>query len=732
MGRAMDLVDIFRRVRRAVRRGVAPASAVAIVLQLSRGGFTVTGARTLDVLLVLAAVAAMAVRLQVRPRVASEATVAPMDAGVALVSVSIGYVLVALAGGTHGPLGGLPLIVIAVAAAMVPPRGAIGVVACALANEAAMHYAAVGVSDPSSLGLRCALVVASAAMHHGLTRAEILRVQSHARRMIRDEHTRQKEAAQSFRLVSASAEHSPRRSDRDEDTRVRASLDEIHASIVGLLVLTRRTMALRTCALFWIDARGSSLRLVEAATDDAAGVELRQDPLPLGAGVLGGAVSLARPVVLAHLRPEYAGLTYYKSSRGIKAVAAVPVMEGTTVRGVLVADRGDDHGFDTDEQATLETVALQARRLVENERIFARLERARDDMARLFEASRTLGEALTEEQVIAAVVSSAKGIVDHDVLVLAGYEAKSHEHRVRHVDGEGVPTGLQNLVFGDNAGIASAVVKTRHALPYRGQFDPKSQYVFTKELPLAGCTAVLTLPLVVRDRVMGTLTLASHRRHGFAEGSRQLLGVLAAHASVALSNAAAVRRLEEMATTDPMTGLLNKRALEIEFEQRLRAAARFGHVLSLIVLDIDHFKAVNDTYGHAVGDVVIKGVGAVLGRCRRETDVVARFGGEEFVVLCQETDTDGALLLAERIREDLARQTFLSEIGMLRVTCSLGVAEFPRHAADRTDLFARADEALYEAKHHGRNQSRVAVTRMAPAQKPPHKPSRSARAAVTS
>ena len=169
-----------------------------------------------------------------------------------------------------------------------------------------------------------------------------------------------------------------------------------------------------------------------------------------------------------------------------------------------------------------------------------------------------------------------------------------------------------------------------------------------------------------------------------------------------------------MATTDPMTGHLNKRALETEFEQRLRSAARFGRTLGLIVLDIDKFKTVNDTYGHAFGDVVIKGLGAVLARCRRETDVIARFGGEEFVVVCEQTDGAGTFLLAERIREELQRQVFQSEHGPVTVTCSLGVSAFPGDGDSRAVLFERADQALYAAKHNGRNQTRSASPTEAP------------------
>ncbi len=226
--------------------------------------------------------------------------------------------------------------------------------------------------------------------------------------------------------------------------------------------------------------------------------------------------------------------------------------------------------------------------------------------------------------------------------------------------------------------------------------------------------SVLVLPLVARDKALGTLTLCAQRKGAFPDAIRQLLGVLASHASVTLANAAAVRRLEEMATTDPMTGHLNKRALETEFEQRLRSAARFGRTLGLIVLDIDKFKTVNDTYGHAFGDVVIKGLGAVLARCRRETDVIARFGGEEFVVVCEQTDGAGTFLLAERIREELQRQVFQSEHGPVRVTCSLGVSAFPGDGDSRAVLFERADQALYAAKHNGRNQTRSASPTEAP------------------
>ncbi len=170
-----------------------------------------------------------------------------------------------------------------------------------------------------------------------------------------------------------------------------------------------------------------------------------------------------------------------------------------------------------------------------------------------------------------------------------------------------------------------------------------------------------------------------------------------------------MKRLEEMATTDGLTGCLNKRAFLEELESKIRSAARFKKKLSLIVTDIDHFKNVNDTYGHATGDVVIKELGRILRRVKRETDVVARFGGEEFCVLLEETDTEGAVLFAERVREELQRVVFQTELGKLQVKASLGVATYPRHTKTGEGLFESADKALYAAKHGGRNQVRAAA-----------------------
>jgi two-component system cell cycle response regulator len=318
-------------------------------------------------------------------------------------------------------------------------------------------------------------------------------------------------------------------------------------------------------------------------------------------------------------------------------------------------------------------------------------------------AAQALGAALTEQAVLEAVLSAAAEIAPYDFAAVTQYDPDTHVHCVRKAIGEGAD-GLLNLSFRDNTSLTAMAVKNRHYLPYRGEFDPGSQVVYTRKANLSGMQSLLILPLLVRDAASGTLALASRRPEAFGNQVRPALSALAAQLAVALSNADSVRRLEALATTDGLTGCFNKRYFNEQLKAKLSAADRFGRKLSLIITDIDHFKVVNDTYGHATGDVVIKELGAILNRLKRETDIVARFGGEEFCLLCEETDTDGAARLAERVRQELECTTFETELGKLKVTCSLGVATYGGQTSTREGLFEGADRALYKAKHAGRNQ----------------------------
>jgi two-component system cell cycle response regulator len=241
--------------------------------------------------------------------------------------------------------------------------------------------------------------------------------------------------------------------------------------------------------------------------------------------------------------------------------------------------------------------------------------------------------------------------------------------------------------------------------------------LWRREVRTPPIRSVLAIPFALDRRQSGIFFLRTER------GDRTLTTEDADFAEVVIRAAVAAirrahalessradnRRLEELATTDALTRLMNRRALLERLSVEVDRARRFKSQLSLLMLDLDHFKAVNDRYGHLAGDSLLRQIGTLLAGDVRTIDVVARYGGEEFVLILPETSTEGAAVFAERLRERVESERFeLEGAADFHLTCSIGVATFPSpRVASTEDLFARADEALYRAKSGGRNQVRT-------------------------
>jgi diguanylate cyclase (GGDEF)-like protein len=210
----------------------------------------------------------------------------------------------------------------------------------------------------------------------------------------------------------------------------------------------------------------------------------------------------------------------------------------------------------------------------------------------------------------------------------------------------------------------------------------------------------------VHARVSGVVSVA-RRARPFSVAERELFHYLAEQAAVSIENVGLHETVERQAVTDELTGLFNRRRFQEAMATEVERSKRFGQPVGLVLLDLDDFKAVNDTYGHQQGDLVLREVARVLRETSREIDEPARYGGEELAVVLPGTDLEGAYNLAERVRagiEELALP-LLDGDGNLRVTASFGVATLPGSADDMRDLVAAADEALYRAKRAGKNRT---------------------------
>jgi diguanylate cyclase (GGDEF)-like protein len=222
------------------------------------------------------------------------------------------------------------------------------------------------------------------------------------------------------------------------------------------------------------------------------------------------------------------------------------------------------------------------------------------------------------------------------------------------------------------------------------------------------CGAVLAVPLRCRSRVIGALVVlersAAASEPRLASEVGELLAVALEGAAVALDNAYTLQRLEALSVTDDLTQLYNSRYLNQSLKREVKRAARSGRPLSLLFVDLDGFKAVNDVHGHLSGSRALVEAASVIRGSARETDVVARFGGDEFSLVLPDTGSEGAAAVGERVRERIAEHQFLVGEGLdIRLTVSIGVATLPDVAATAEELVKAADTAMYQVKGTGKN-----------------------------
>lgn len=236
---------------------------------------------------------------------------------------------------------------------------------------------------------------------------------------------------------------------------------------------------------------------------------------------------------------------------------------------------------------------------------------------------------------------------------------------------------------------------------------PHSAYVYTNtEFGLEVKSGVFTrhscnYALKVEQQQLGVLKLM--RNHRFSDADLQLLEALLCCLIYPLKNATLFHQALKMAYTDPLTQTYNRASFNDSIKREMSLAIRTNKKLSLIFFDIDHFKSINDKYGHDCGDITLASSAKRIKESLRDSDIVFRYGGEEFVILLSDTDDKGAELLAERIRESIERHTIAYGMEAIKVTASLGVSTL-RDDDALESFIKRADEAMYAAKNNGRNQ----------------------------
>jgi len=216
----------------------------------------------------------------------------------------------------------------------------------------------------------------------------------------------------------------------------------------------------------------------------------------------------------------------------------------------------------------------------------------------------------------------------------------------------------------------------------------------------------VTIPLMIQNERVGVLNINDGEQDSFNVSDLDFILNLSEFISMSISNAVLYEQTKQLAVTDGLTGISNRPNMEKALLNEFERSMRYNAPLSVVLLDVDHFKNVNDTYGHQKGDEILVALASLLKKFCRANDIAARYGGEEFLMILPQSNAQGAFKIAERVREEMMKMSFTGNESNFGVTTSCGVAELNRDFMGNTDqLVAVADQALYEAKNGGRNKT---------------------------
>jgi len=410
-------------------------------------------------------------------------------------------------------------------------------------------------------------------------------------------------------------------------------------------------------------------------------------------------------------------LPYYKGEVRVGSLLAVPVWTADVVYGVLVADMLEIQALTGGAHELLEAFGAMAADAI----LRARASLSREELGQEFKAvyvvSRDLAALTDRAPVNRLLIRSARQLVPLEAAAVVMVD----EAQTRYVveAGHGWTHDLEGREVALTERTWAAWVLRSGEDPYlldnvAGHKDRMPIVVLDEGSDRA--ESLLAVPLKASTRTLGALLLMG-RRGAFDAAASRVLGVLANQAAAALSTIQMNDRIKDMAMRDGLTGLYNRRAFDGQLGHALGREDRQKGRLGLVLLDIDHFKKLNDTFGHPAGDAVLRHTAHVVEHHLRRADEAARFGGEEFALILPATDEAGALRLAERVRGGVEKAQLVFEGARLSVTVSLGVAVWPSDGKDEETLLAAADRALYAAKQAGRNRV-AAASSLPPAPSP--------------
>ncbi len=389
----------------------------------------------------------------------------------------------------------------------------------------------------------------------------------------------------------------------------------------------------------------------------------------------------------------------------LRTWCGVPIHFSDGSMGVLAAASFErERAISVGQFELIKVLAYEAAGAFENARVFQREQRRASHLALLSEIGQKATSVLNPQELLPKICTQVREAFGHDLARIDILDRHGEELVVEAEAGYGVEMLGRRLPL--DHGLSGAAAETgQPVLTNSVQDEPR--YVALAP----GVRSSLSLPLKYQEELLGVLSLESRREHAFAPQDLLTLKALADQLAIALHNARAYQFALEEAITDGLTGLKTHRYFMEALEREWRRSSRTGRPFSIIMMDLDQFKPVNDRHGHLEGDRVLSTVARLLSDEARQSSVLARYGGDEFSILLPDATVEQATVLADRVRGRLEKDTLLATHN---VTASFGIGAFPENGATHELVLHAADAGMYLAKHEHGNCIRVASSRSDP------------------
>ncbi len=400
---------------------------------------------------------------------------------------------------------------------------------------------------------------------------------------------------------------------------------------------------------------------------------------------------ISKTVLLEDTKERFsAGFSVLEGSRSF---IFCPVLDDRVILGGIAVESLRYMAFEERDERLLEALSLQVAQLMKKHRLLCIMGIEHELLQSLQRESENLLQSLELEEVTGVIKKGAMAISGAEYVFVMLKDGRSY---VLMNDED-----VQKRRFTLRGTLLEDIAANRQPFYFRDvrQFRKRALPFEYREIrSLAG------YPLLSGKALTGMVVLASSEPEAFTERHLSIMHLYCNQASESLSRALLHEDIKMKALTDGLTGLYNHRHFQERLEENLKRAERLGEKLSLLLLDIDHFKKINDTYGHPVGDQVLRTLAATIDDTVREIDIPARYGGEEFSVLLLGAAKKEAAQIAERLRQRVKELRFNTSSGEFSITVSIGIATFPEDATTREALIEEADQALYRAKNSGRDR----------------------------